>query len=181
MGLPKSGGLASKLKVTATYQAYNNTSKQSNPPLPLIYEGDLIMQRKRGAASGYVPYYFFGKTDDASYEKGYDKWVAQRSKGAKGKDSLVQALTVGHFVDGTEVESYYGIDADGDGTVDFNRFVINLVKYRRDVDTDYYGPVKDYGWTWEEQDNATGEPLGSGLKAAKAKITKPNITWIVKE
>jgi len=103
-GLPGSNGLASKLTVTATYTAYNDTSVTSQP-VELVYIGQLarlwqydLRFKARGDRGEYIPFYEFS-SDDASYAKGWGKWLAQYNKGAKGKDSVTQAITVTHRVD----------------------------------------------------------------------------------
>ena len=122
-GIPGTGGLADLITVTATYQAYNNPSVQSKAPLELMYKGHLgnLLGRKYLDSAGndiaggkYIPYYSFSKTpddgltdDDSAYDKVFLKWEKEernwREKG-KGKDSMVQAVMVGHKVN--ELELY---------------------------------------------------------------------------
>jgi len=102
-GLPGSKGLAERLIVTATYSAYNDSSATAE--VPLTYIGDLarlwkydLNYKAQKARGEYIPFYEFA-SDDASYAKGYSKWLTQYQKGAKGKDSIKQNITVTHRVD----------------------------------------------------------------------------------
>jgi len=108
--------LAKKLKVTATYTAYND----ANPPtkdVELTYwfsATDLLDARPTG---WYGPYYLFGAdvddfTDDDpeeaegaknTYSKSYDKWVKNNLKGV----STTQNITVKHWMVPNDIVAYY--------------------------------------------------------------------------
>jgi len=121
-GLPGAQGLAALLTVTATYQAYNDANKQSNPPLPLEYKGNVNEKLERHIeawdgngeyeALEYIPYYTFDKAtaDESSYDKVWGKWRAAVIKDKKAE--IVAAVTVGHSV--REYDFYTAAARDAD-------------------------------------------------------------------
>jgi len=110
-GLPGSAGLASLLDVKASYQAYNDPSKQED--IPLEYLGTLLHRWKNEDPSltEYVPYYEFGSTmtteeiggedvdfyhGDDKYDSAYAKWFTAWKKGKK--ETITRAVAVIHGI-----------------------------------------------------------------------------------
>ena len=218
-GMPGSGGLAALLNVTAIYQAYNNPSVQSKP-LSLIYKGELGQKLRRSKdysweedAEGnhvddtsfggeYIPYYTFAKDGtDSAYDKAYAKWLKQAQNWDvkdKGKENIIQSVTVGHVADKADsddttfefktLDYLYWDSVAGDyaaathvfdpisGVGGEENFRWNLKK-TLDANNLIY-----YHWVDRSENPSTGDPQDytSGVKS-KAKTDKPSITWIVKE